>query len=407
MPILAPLQSAPCEAQQFFCPVAAAPAGRLASLQRKLADVASFHFLDAPHPLPPFLLRPLPEDSPGRLSAENDPFLLGFAPPEPWVCPERHGQGQRRWAPRLAWVVAPSDREWGRRFRERLKRQEKGGTAGGGGVSSPAAAAKASVPSHAGAAAASGYRSSEGGGGVGSVSAEKGGAAAGPAGSGERGSEREWERPTPDGTYRGQTDGWAESLSLILSALQSADPPFEGLLGFSQGAGAAAAAAAEALRLQAEERRGQGSGGERGGAGGWAPRFVWVCSGYPLAAAATTGGGGSDSGGAEAPAASPSFSAAEAASGRLIDLPSLHVFGGGGGDRGANDESTAAAAAGGDWQVGGAQSEALLRLFPAVSADVVRHEGGHVVPAGDEAVGRYREFLKRFQGEEERRHRES
>lgn len=178
------------------------------------------------------------------------------------------------------------------------------------------------------------------------------------------GDERDWELPAADGTFRGQTEGWAESLSVILSAMRSSSPPFDGVLGFSQGAGAAAAAAAAALQEDTQRA--------------WAPRFVWVCSGYLLAPAATIIGGGGDRGGIESPPVVQ------------IDLPSLHVIGGG--------ASVEGPAGGGDWQVGGAQSEALLRSFKAELAVVVCHESGHIVPAGDAAVVRYREFLGQFRG---------
>lgn len=352
-------------------------AGRLAALQRKLSDLASFEFVDAPHPLPPFLLRPLPPDAPGRLPPEADPFGLGFAPPEQWVRPEAApqrsaapGRSSAQWAPKRAWVVAPSDLEWGRQWRER---QESGRAENGRDEGARGAAPKGAC------SAARAARSAEYTQGVSPAQHSK-----------------EAEEPRADGTYRGQTEGWAESLSVILSALRGADPPFDGLLGFSQGAGAVAAAAAEALRLQASE-----GGGRR-----WAPHFVWACSGYPLSPLALGRGGGGGGGGDSA---------------AIISLPSLHVFGGAdGATPGCRDAAAGDAVEGGDWQVSAAQSEALLRLFcppPGGSSSfakaaaeeerhgqqgrdtsarpvVVRHAGGHFVPADDAAVERFRAFLE-------------
>eukprot|EP00850_Spirogloea_muscicola_P003766 SM000015S01266 [mRNA] locus=s15:899694:903077:+ [translate_table: standard] len=157
-----------------------------------------------------------------------------------------------------------------------------------------------------------------------------------------------WLTGTDDGSEAAaQTSGWATSMAALQCELTDCGP-YDGLLGFSQGAAVAAL-------MAAAMHSSQPSGGTE------VPpfRFVVLCSGYrppPLLAPASalTAGG--------------------------VRCPSLHIFG----------------ASGGDKHVAAAQSLALVECFASESGTIVAHDCGHVIPAGKAFVDRYAAFLRSF-----------
>ena len=161
-----------------------------------------------------------------------------------------------------------------------------------------------------------------------------------------------------DAQHRRQTEGWRESWAALDSALRE-QGPFDGVLGFSQGAAVAAVLCAEQA-----QRAQQGDGGAA--ASGAAPplRFAIICSGYISAS----------------PGHEALLRRCREAGG--VRLPSLHVFGGGGGEGGGDDR-----------QVGPEESAALMACFDPRLRSLLRHGGGHVVPSTRAAVARMRDFL--------------
>lgn len=189
-----------------------------------------------------------------------------------------------------------------------------------------------------------------------------------------------------------QTEGWPQSQAALLRALRE-HGPFDGVLGFSQGATVAAVLAVQQWQQQQQ----------CGGASSPKPlfRFVLLCSGYrspvlehvALLDAATAAGG--------------------------VSLPSLHLFGSGGGDRQvAPQDSEALAQCFHAAQVRSrlalpllATLDALPPHFPqpatcshhpvpalccplcTLQRCVVRHTGGHHIPTSSDVLGPLRAFL--------------
>ena len=143
--------------------------------------------------------------------------------------------------------------------------------------------------------------------------------------------------------WAAQRYGWEQSLAR-LDEVTAAAGPFDGVLGFSQGAAVAAALAS---------RRPESFS------------FVVLASGF------------------ESPAAPV---VADSADGAVSAVPSLHIYGDG--------------SAEGDVGYGGAdgarvarEAEALAARFDAASRVVVRHRCGHIMPTDKEALVVYRKFL--------------
>jgi hypothetical protein len=131
-----------------------------------------------------------------------------------------------------------------------------------------------------------------------------------------------------------------------------AHAPVDGLLGLSQGAAAAAAAAA-ALQGCADADA--------------APlRFVWLAGGF---------------------VAAPTAALLQQRSAPL-PLPSLHVFGA------DADAQSGGDAGGGDAQVAARHSGALAACFAAPC--IIRHAGGHLLPAARQHCREYATFLNQF-----------
>jgi pimeloyl-ACP methyl ester carboxylesterase len=145
-----------------------------------------------------------------------------------------------------------------------------------------------------------------------------------------------------------QTAGWAESAAALEEALSELGP-FDGVLGFSQGAAAAAVLCAQ-----------------RPTAFG----FAILCSGYVPAAAEH----------------SALLQAARDAGG--VPLPSLHVYNGQEQRPGAGGEERL-----GDRQVALRESQELAECFDPRRRAVLRHAGGHVVPSSRAAAQRIKDFM--------------
>lgn len=169
--------------------------------------------------------------------------------------------------------------------------------------------------------------------------------------------------------YTTQALGWEESWHTIQAALAGAPllqqpgepcdsrqlPAVDGILGFSQGAAVAAVVAA--LRQQQQQQQ-----------AGHARRpsqlkFVLIASGFP------------------SPAPEHQALLQEQAP---IALPSLHMF------------AAAAEGGGGDRQIEQQMSERLMGMFAEDSRRVVVHGGGHMVPTDTASVADIRAFLQQF-----------
>lgn len=147
--------------------------------------------------------------------------------------------------------------------------------------------------------------------------------------------------------YLTQTAGWETSLA-HLRRIVSEQGPFDGVLGFSQGAAVAAALCRYSTTAKA-----------LGDENAFAFRFAVLCSGF----------------------LSPAEGRQEA-NRHLIDLPSLHVFG---------------SLKGNDRQIEVAESERLAERFEPRHRVVVRHSAGHIIPISKSHVNQYKSFfLKTF-----------
>lgn len=148
--------------------------------------------------------------------------------------------------------------------------------------------------------------------------------------------------------YQQQTAGWPETV-LHLQNIFSDLGPFDGVLGFSQGASIAAT-----LCTQLQDNAGI--------YGNIDFKFVILCSGFPSPAEEF-----------QQFISNPDFSS--------IDCPSLHIFGGN---------------AGLDRQIMSDTSVQLASLFRSDHHVVVKHPSGHIVPAQSPYIDKIKEFLIRF-----------
>eukprot|EP00873_Tetraselmis_striata_P040551 jgi/Tetstr1/460815/TSEL_000569.t1 len=157
-----------------------------------------------------------------------------------------------------------------------------------------------------------------------------------------------------EGQHQRETEGWAASWRELARALRE-DGPFDGVMGFSQGAGVAAHLCA------LQHLVGHRAELERGGLNAAAAVEEWdeACAllGYPVAPSQRI---------ADLLQALPP-----------ISLPSLHVY----------------STSGLDAQVPPSESAALAASFDAAARTVVTHDSGHVVPCSRPFVSRYRAFL--------------
>ncbi|GAB4817176.1 hypothetical protein N2152v2_004222 [Parachlorella kessleri] len=244
---------------------------------------------------------------------------------------------------------------------------------------------------------------------------------------------QEW--ATDEWQFLHQTAGWPESWRHIQHILAT-QGPFDGILGFSQGAAVAAVLCAlqdECQRCtalgQADQYKQEGAGAALGHptAVAAASQHRCLCSAAPGSDVPVSAASPVDPKpeGAAAlqpsaapfaaapgtrPAAKPAtetapglppppwFKCAICCSGYIspvaehrswldlarqrggIDLPSLHLFGSGGGDR----------------QVGAQESQQLAGCFAAAQASVVQHNMGHLIPTSKPIIEELRAFLAGF-----------
>jgi hypothetical protein len=148
--------------------------------------------------------------------------------------------------------------------------------------------------------------------------------------------------------YKNQTEGWMASLGRLQQVF-SENGPFDGVLGFSQGA----AMAFSLCLLRSSCLRQEFNTFQF--------RFVMLCSGF----------------------LSPAREHQEIMSIASLPLecPSLHVFG---------DEE------GCDRQVRIEESKLLVSMFTPDTAMVLQHKSGHIIPCQKEYVNQVRSFLTRF-----------
>ena len=177
---------------------------------------------------------------------------------------------------------------------------------------------------------------------------------------------------TGDALWQQQTEGWPASEAALVDVLRR-EGPFDGVLGFSQGAAVAAALCAQ-QQLQQQQQ-------PLTCANAVAPlRFAILCSGFPSAAA--------------------EHKTVHAGVGSL-QLPTLHMFGA----HTAHDTTAAGHDHPGphpvshvgppynDRQVGTAASRLLLDMCEPRLCHVVEHSNAHIIPVDKRSIQQFRSFL--------------
>lgn len=138
--------------------------------------------------------------------------------------------------------------------------------------------------------------------------------------------------------YQQQTDGLDVSLAYLKEVFAQRGP-FDGILGFSQGAAMAAVVCSQLGTLKGDIDM----------------RFVILCSGF-------------------APAL-PEFEK------ESIKCPSLHIFGGDHGN---------------DRQIANQASRDLSSLFDESCSVIIEHDCGHIIPTRSPYIDQMKDFLQRF-----------
>lgn len=138
--------------------------------------------------------------------------------------------------------------------------------------------------------------------------------------------------------YQQQTDGYDISLSHLKNVF-SQEGPFDGILGFSQGAAMAALVSAQQEKLKGEMDF----------------TFVVLCSGFALRIKEMECG--------------------------PIKCPSLHIFG--------NEH-------GKDRQIANQVSKELASLYDSDCSVIVEHDCGHIIPIRSPYIDEIKDFLGRF-----------
>ncbi|KAK9673374.1 hypothetical protein RND81_12G163600 [Saponaria officinalis] len=152
--------------------------------------------------------------------------------------------------------------------------------------------------------------------------------------------ENDWEKistPFDPLQYQHQTEGVEESLSFLKSVFAK-EGPFDGVLGFSQGAAMTALLCAQKSK----------------NVSGLNFRFVIMCSGFAINLEGYSEGS--------------------------LTCPSLHVFGAGGGDR----------------QISSSFSRDLASFFEDGCRVIIEHDSGHIIPTRPPYIDEVKEFLRRF-----------
>ena len=181
-----------------------------------------------------------------------------------------------------------------------------------------------------------------------------------------------------DEQWRRQTEGWPASEAALLDVLQH-EGPFDGVLGFSQGAAVAAALCAQQQQQQQQQQQLLAPA-----KAATSLRFAILCSGYPSAA--------------------PEHKAMHAEIGPL-QLPTLHMFG----SHAAQNQATAGhndscshplqqPVRTCDQQVSTVASRQLLDLCEQRLCHVVEHSNGHMIPVDKRCIQRLRTFLLHVAG---------
>ncbi|KAL3638192.1 Rhodanese-like domain-containing protein 6 [Castilleja foliolosa] len=138
--------------------------------------------------------------------------------------------------------------------------------------------------------------------------------------------------------YQQQTEGFDKSINYLKSIFSQAGP-FDGILGFSQGAAMAALMGAHKEKLKGEIDF----------------RFVILCSGFAVNMEPCTEGS--------------------------INCPSLHIFG--------NRE-------GKDRQIDCEASKRIVSLFESGCSVIIEHDLGHIIPTRSPYIDEIKDFLGRF-----------
>eukprot|EP01018_Ginkgo_biloba_P025676 Gb_11083 [translate_table: standard] len=279
--------------------------GRLASFTRKLKYLADFVFVDAPHEVP-FIYQPCTKevcDGKGNGdTAEGCTAYVNHSQPK-LVLPQNCKK-------KFAWLVAPNC------YQSDF-------------VGCPADLASSSVANSSKSDTQQQPLQQDGGNGV----------------------QTKWIQATVPFDrlqYKQQTAGWTETLT-HLQGVFSEMGPFNGVLGFSQGASVAAT-----LCILRQINQGYN--------GNIDFDFVILCSGFPSPAEEF-----------QQLISQPSISP--------IDCPSLHIFGG-------ND--------GLDRQIMSESSMELVSFFKSDCCVVLRHSSGHIIPAQSPYIDRIKDFLHQF-----------
>jgi predicted sulfurtransferase len=155
--------------------------------------------------------------------------------------------------------------------------------------------------------------------------------------------------------YQCQTAGLEESLK-VLDGVLDTQGPWDGILGFSQGASIAALLAARECKDRSnntEERKRRF-------------KFVICCSGY------------------KSPLHKPEKEEEEANEENKISMPSLHLYG-------TNKQ---------DRQISEPESKSLREQFDPTQRVLLRHNAGHVIPSTRLAAARIADFIEWVKGEE-------
>ncbi|EFN56380.1 hypothetical protein CHLNCDRAFT_57621 [Chlorella variabilis] len=383
--------------------------GRTHGLRKRLRDVAEFVFVDGPHQLPAWTKPPAAGEAGAEADAEAGAVAEAVAEagrgPSPGSPPVRQesqeaavGDLDAELAAELAAILAqqqadcedPTEEEQRQRQQQpqrQGRQQEQQGQLGG-----PPRRAWLLVPEQY---AALQHPQQE------EAQEQHSNSSAAPGPGLAAGYVDEWQ-------FQAQTAGWRQSEQL-LSRVLGDQGPWDGVLGFSQGAAVAGFLAArqwlEAQQQQQQQQRHHHHhhqeqqqqeqqqqeqqqqeqqleqegfvGAARPGSSRPLLRFAILCSGYrsPL------------------PEHRRVLKAAAAAGGAA--LPTLHIYG------------TGTAGWGEDRQIGAQHSAELADCFDPTQRFVVRHAGGHVIPASKAVAGRLHDFLAHVQHQEQQQQQDA
>jgi hypothetical protein len=326
--------------------------GRLAGLQRKLADIATLVFIDAPYVLPLWYKPaaadadpPCQQQPQHAVQKSNQPLAEQFttqssaetgAPPQQQLAPSCGLP-----APKRAWLLSmdllAAQPQLQVMFQQQQQQQQQEGVVAAHvqDTAAPASSAEAAEAAKAG-----------------------------------------WQVAPADVTtadqHSSQCYGWQASWQVLQAALSSNGlQQVDGLLGFSQGAAVVAAVAAELQRKQQQQQQqhthviGSSSPHVQQQQQLLQPRFAILASGFV------------------SPAPEHYQLLQEQ---QPLQLPSLHVYA-------AAAENCSCS---GDRQIQQQLSEELYQLWAPAARQRLLHDGGHLIPCRKDVVGGIRAFLQQF-----------